>query len=157
VESLVYVCIRGPWKVNSRRSPLNYKTNVLAILSVLLLVTGGYAQQNQTNPSPDVPKVVSDNAQPPKAVHREPPIYPADAKAKRIMGDVVVEAVVDRQGNVSSARMISGVKLFEDAALTAIKAWRFSPATLDGQPVEQTIQVQIKFRDGSPPTSAAAK
>jgi TonB family protein len=157
MESLVYVCIRGPWKINSRRSPLNYKTNVLAILSVLLLVTAGYAQQNQTNPSPDMPKAVSDKTQPPKVVHREVPVYPAEAKAKRLMGDVVVEVVVDRQGNVSSARMTSGLKIFEDAALTAIKGWKFSPATLDGQPVEQKTQVQLKFRDGSPPTSAAAK
>jgi len=137
---------------------VKYKADVFAVLTVLLLLLGaGYAQQNQTNTNPDDQQVASEKAQPPKAVHRQMPIYPQEAKGKRLQATVVVEAVVDKQGNVSSARMISGLKIFEDASLTAIKAWKFSPATLEGHPVEQKTQIRFEFRDYNPEASAFAK
>ncbi len=78
-------------------------------------------------------------------IHREPPVYPQEAKAKGISGSVIVEAVVDRQGNVSSARFIEGDQIFKDAALAAVKAWKFQPPTSQGQPAERTTQIKMRF------------
>jgi periplasmic protein TonB len=136
---------------------VKYRTSVFAMLMVLLLIGAGYAQQTPANSSPDIPQAVAAKAQPLKVIHREVPVYPPEAKSRRLMGTVVVEAVVDRQGNVVSAKMINGHKIFEDAALTAIKAWKFSPATLEGQPVEQKTRIQLNFLDTAPASSAAAK
>jgi protein TonB len=115
------------------------------MLIVLLLLGAGYAQQTPANSPPDIPQAAAAKLQPPKVIHREPPVYPAEARARRIMGTVVVEAVVDRQGNVISARMVNGLKLFEDAAVTAIKAWKFAPGTLEGLPVEQKVRIKLTF------------
>ncbi|HMF89116.1 MAG TPA: energy transducer TonB [Candidatus Angelobacter sp.] len=135
---------------------MRYRTNVFAMLMVLLLVSAGYAQQNQTNPNPEKQKAAAEGS-PLKVVLRVLPIYPQEAREKRIQGTVVVEAVVDRRGNVISARMINGHRIFEDAALTAIKAWRFAPATLEGLQAEQKTQIKINFLDTAPEPSAAAK
>ena len=120
------------------------KPNILMVAAVLVLVGAMYSQQNQTNPAPDSQKSSSAEPHMLKLVHREAPVYPPEAKAQDIRGTVVVEALVDKQGNVSSARVIEGDKIFSDAALTAVKAWKFEPRTLDGQPVEKTT-VKIRF------------
>jgi TonB family protein len=90
--------------------------------------------QNQTNPAPDSQKAVSPESQL-EVIHREPPIYPPQAKAKGISGTVVVEAVIGKQGDVLSARVIEGDKIFWDAALTAVKRWKFQPLTSQEQQV----------------------
>jgi TonB family protein len=133
------------------------KTNVFAMLMVLLMVVAGYAQQEPTKPPSTGQQVTSEDSQPPKVIHREMPIYPPEARAKRILGTVRVEAVIDKQGHVTSARVVQGPKIFWDAALEAIKGWRFEPATVQGQPVEKTFQVQLEFRDRAPAADQAAK
>jgi protein TonB len=133
------------------------KTNVVAMLMVLLLVAAGHAQQEPTKPPSTGQQATSEDSQPPKVIHREAPIYPPEARARRMMGTVRVEAVIDKQGNVTSARVMQGHKIFRDAALEAIKGWRFKPATLQGQPVETTFQVQLEFRDWAPAADHAAK
>jgi protein TonB len=136
---------------------VKYRAIIFAILAVLLLLGAGYAQQTPPNSPQDIPQPVAAKAQPLKVIHREIPVYPQEARERRIMGTVVVEAVVDRQGNVTSARMINGLKLFEDSALTAIKGWKFAPTTPEGLQAEQKIKIQIDFRDTAPATGAAAK
>jgi protein TonB len=123
---------------------VKYKTNVFAILAVLVLLGAGYAQQNQTNPNPDNQKAAAQDSEL-KVLHRVPPIYPPEAKANGIEGTVVLEAVVDKQGNVAKAKVVSGPQILADAAVEAIKAWKFAPATSKGQPVEKTTQIKVTF------------
>ena len=61
---------------------MKYKTNVFAMLTVLLLLGAGYAQ-SQTNPNPDNQKAAAEDSQL-KVVHRVPPIYPKEAKANQV-------------------------------------------------------------------------
>ncbi len=116
----------------------------LVIAAVLLLVGMMHPQQKQINPTPDSQKAAWEDSQL-KVVHRVPPIYPPEAKAKGMEGTVVLEVVVDKQGNVAKARIISGAQIFADAALEAIKAWKFAPATSQGQAVEKTTQIKSEF------------
>jgi outer membrane biosynthesis protein TonB len=83
------------------------KSIILVSAVVLLLVGVMYPQQNQTNPTPDSQKAESAQSQL-KVIHREIPIYPPKAKAKGISGTVVVEAVIGKQGDVITARVIEG-------------------------------------------------
>jgi TonB family protein len=81
----------------------------------------------------------------PALLHHDPPVYPQEAKAKGISGTVIVEVLVDKQGNVSRARVTEGDKIFWDAALAAVKAWKFQPAMSQGQPVERTTRIKMTF------------
>ncbi|MEW6207105.1 MAG: TonB family protein, partial [Acidobacteriota bacterium] len=75
------------------------------------------------------------------------PIYPSEARARRISGDVVVEVEISKKGKVKSARVISGHILLREAALTAARKWKFTPATLDGQPVKSTRRLTFRFQE----------
>ena len=65
------------------------------------------------------------------------PIYPIAAKAEGIEGNVVVRYGVTIDGRVINARVDSAEPpgLFEEAALTAVRSWRYNPALRDGEPV----------------------
>jgi TonB family protein len=70
-----------------------------------------------------------------KAVSKPQPIYPADARAALVSGEVVVEVTVDECGNVVMARALSGHPLLRQAAIDAAIRTRFSPTLLSGLPV----------------------
>lgn len=76
-----------------------------------------------------------------------PPRYPDEARRKGWEGTVLVSARVGVDGAVQSVRLerSSGHPCLDDAAIEAARDWRFSPATLDGAPIEEEVQVPIRF------------
>jgi general secretion pathway protein A len=76
--------------------------------------------------------------------------YPAIAQQTHTEGDVIINAVIDEKGKVRDMRVVSGSLLLREAALDALRQWRYEPATLDGQPLSIAVQVTISFRHGSP-------
>jgi protein TonB len=80
-----------------------------------------------------------------KAISKPPPAYPPIAKAARAQGTVVVQITVDESGRVISASAISGNPLLQQAAVAAVRNWRFSPTMLSGQPVKVTGTVTVNF------------
>ncbi len=76
------------------------------------------------------------------------PTYPAVARAARVEGVVILEAVIDESGNVTSARVLRGDPLLAPAALDAVQQWKFKPARLNGEaiPVVMTVTVQFKLQ-----------
>jgi TonB family protein len=98
-------------------------------------------------PPPAVsPARVGGSVTPPKLISSAPPVYPLAAKQAMIDGDVVVQAVIDKNGNVSEATVISGPPILRDAALTAVRHWKYSPSILNGQPMASAATVTLKFR-----------
>jgi len=91
---------------------------------------------------------VPGDLRPVRVIQRAEPLFPPEAKAKRMSGTVAVEAIVDKQGNLANARVVTGPKIFWDSALSAIKSCKFEPARLKDQPVEQTVRVRFDFRPG---------
>lgn len=84
---------------------------------------------------------------PPKVLTRVDPIYPAEAKAARIQGVVIVEATISPTGAVESARVIKGLPLgLDEAALLAVRQWTFQPAMKDGQPVGVVYSLVTNFK-----------
>ena|SRR5947209_8409014 len=99
-------------------------------------------------PKPPEPKknvTVSGGVLTGKAISKPPPAYPAIAKAARAQGAVVVQITVDESGRVVSASAISGNPLLQQAAVSAVRNWRFSPTMLTGQPVKVTGTVTVNF------------
>jgi TonB family protein len=82
------------------------------------------------------------------------PVYPPLAKAERIEGAVVVRYGVSVDGRVINARIESAepAGVFEDAALAAVRSWRYNPALKDGEPVAvdnvlSTVRFELSVND----------
>jgi protein TonB len=73
------------------------------------------------------------------------PPYPQIAKAAHASGTVVVQVLIDENGNVVSARAVSGHPLLQAVAVAAARGARFSPTKLSGQPVKVTGVIQYNF------------
>jgi periplasmic protein TonB len=80
-----------------------------------------------------------------KALSLPKPPYPQIAKAAHASGTVVVQVLIDENGNVVSARAISGHPLLQGVAVAAARSARFSPTKLSGQPVKVTGVIQYNF------------
>lgn len=79
---------------------------------------------------------------------RVPPTYPRNALMARIQGSVTMEVIIDPDGTVSSAKVIEATpaRLFNSAALYAIKRWKFRPKIVNGSPVAQRARQTIDFK-----------
>lgn len=82
---------------------------------------------------------------PPKLLHRVDPIYPVTARQARVQGVVVMEAVISTDGSVDRLRVISGHLLLNQAALDAVKQWKYKPTLLNGDPVEVIMTITVTF------------
>ena len=80
-----------------------------------------------------------------KAISLPKPAYPPIARAAHAAGTVVVQVLIDENGNVVSAHAVSGHPLLQAAAVGAAKQARFSPTKLSGQPVKVTGVIQYNF------------
>ena len=76
----------------------------------------------------------------------EAPAYPAEAKAKRIQGTVVVVLVVGADGVPESAEATEGPEALRPTAVAYAKEWRFEPALVDGKPVKARFKLTMPFR-----------
>ena len=62
-------------------------------------------------------------------------------------GDVTLDALVDESGNVLDVKVIAGPLLLRDAAMEALRQWKYEPARLDGQPTPMHLTVTVKFQN----------
>lgn len=82
---------------------------------------------------------------PPRLVSSVLPIYPQIAQLAAVEGDVVVQASIDKNGNVSSTKVLYGPMMLRQAAIDALRRWKYEPAQLDGKPVGTEMTVRIRF------------
>jgi periplasmic protein TonB len=73
------------------------------------------------------------------------PIYPPIAKEKKIEGTVVLHVSISTEGVVEEVTPISGPEELRDAAVEAVKTWRYKPYLLNGKAVEVDSQVNVQF------------
>jgi TonB family protein len=85
-------------------------------------------------------------SQPPILIDQVSPIYPSSAKASGIEGVVVVRVLIDKGGRVKRADVVNGDPLLTQAALEAVRQWRFKPGTLGGAPAEAEATVGVNFK-----------
>lgn len=81
----------------------------------------------------------------PKAIVQVRPEYPPLARQARIQGQVQVDAVLDEQGNVVEMKVVSGPPLLYQAALDALKKWKYEPTYLNDQPIAVQMIVTVSF------------
>ena len=74
------------------------------------------------------------------------PVYPAIAKAAHVTGSVIVEATISQTGVIESLHVISGPVMLQSAAIDAIRAARYQPYRLNGQPTAVQTMITVNFR-----------
>jgi len=84
-------------------------------------------------------------------LHRVEPEYPEEARQQQIQGLVVLDVRISRDGEVQNVNVVSGQRLLADAAIAAVKLWRFNPRRVNGQPTEMQTTVTLNFRLPPPP------
>ena len=78
-------------------------------------------------------------------IYKAIPTYPAVAQAIHASGTVVLQATISRTGTIENLRVVSGPAPLRQAALDAVKQWRYRPYMLNGQPVEVETAVNVEF------------
>lgn len=106
-------------------------------------------------PPPPAPAVVASNGplhvggevKSPRAIYTPQPKYPLLALQARIEGDVQIDAVIDKNGDVVQEKVMDGPPLLVSAAMDAVKHWKYQPTVLNGTPwpVELTINVTFSL------------
>jgi protein TonB len=91
----------------------------------------------------------------PKVVRRVAPVYPLLAVQARVQGIVVIEAQVGVNGYVKTARVLTANQILEEAALDAVRQWRYQPLLLNGEPTEFILTVTITFNLMDPTATRA--
>ena len=81
-------------------------------------------------------------------VDKVAPQYPAISKAARIQGTVVLQATISKAGTIENLRVISGPPMLQQAAIDAVRSWRYKPYLLNGEPVEVQTTVNVVFQLG---------
>ncbi|HMA55023.1 MAG TPA: energy transducer TonB, partial [Acidobacteriota bacterium] len=91
--------------------------------------------------------------EPPKPVKQVSPVYPEAARRGRVEGIVILEAKADEKGDVVDARVLRSIPLLDQAAIDAVKQWKYEPLVIDGEPrkVIFTVTVRFMLKDGDKP------
>jgi Ca-activated chloride channel family protein len=97
------------------------------------------------------PMRIGGNVQESKLLHRVEPIVPEIASRARVSAIVMLEVSVDENGNVAEARVVRGHPLLNEAAINAVKQWKYSPTYLNGNPVPVNATVTVAFQSPGPP------
>lgn len=119
--------------------------------------TGGADGNNPLNsvlanhvPAPPEPRterlVVTGGVTEGHLVRRVAPEYPQLARQARIEGDVILHAIISRDGTIENLNVVSGHPLLVRAALDAVRQWRYQPFLLSGRPVEVDTEILVRFR-----------
>lgn len=80
-----------------------------------------------------------------KLIHRVEPEYPTAAREKNIEGPVILDVQIGGDGKVESVNVVSGDPILAEAALKAVRQWRYQPSFVNGHPVESQTRITIKF------------
>ena len=74
------------------------------------------------------------------------PVYPAAARRQGVQGQVVLKAVIGKDGTIAALRPLEGPQQLTAAAMDAVQHWRFRPYELKGKPVEVETDIRLNFQ-----------
>src|SRR6266404_2614105 len=105
-----------------------------------------FSESSKQPAAPAAVVPVGGDVKPAHLISSVPPAYPALAKTQHVSGDVRVDALVDAAGRVTTMKVVSGPSLLHQAAMDALRQWKYQAATLDGKAVPMHLTVTIQFR-----------
>jgi protein TonB len=107
-------------------------------------VVGGLPQG--TAPPPQVAVRVGGQIKEPRKLKNVDPMYPDLARVARVQGVVVLECLISPQGKVTDVKVLSSIALLDQAAIDAVRQWRYTPTLLNGVPVPVIMTVKVNFQ-----------
>jgi TonB family protein len=123
--------------------------SVMATVSVEFNLGGRLSSVGQIAPPPRPvkrdPIQIGGNVPESKPIRRVEPVYPELAKEARVQGKVTLKITVDKEGNVTDVSVIAGHPLLDDAAVNAVRQWKYSPTFLNGKPISVMATVTVEF------------
>lgn len=90
----------------------------------------------------EVPEDFADD----QVIHRVHPVYPKQARLRKVQGTVVLQAIVNKQGKVDSLQLVSGDAVLAAAAADAVKQWRYKPYMHNGDVTDFQTRVTVDFK-----------
>ena len=78
-------------------------------------------------------------------IRRVQPAYPPLARSARIQGQVVLAAIISKEGTIENLRILTGHPMLVHAAVEAVSQWRYRPYILNSEPVEVETQITVNF------------
>jgi TonB family protein len=98
------------------------------------------------------PLRVGGDVKAPVLINRVEPVYTAEARAARISGIVIVEAIVGKDGRVRNVQVLKPLPFgLDQVAVDAVRQWQFRPGTLNGEPVDVLFNLTVNFHLDTPP------
>jgi protein TonB len=101
------------------------------------------ASDSDSLPTPTEEYLVS---QMPKVLSEVKPVYPKEARDKKIEGTVALDVLIDEKGTVRQVKVVEGDAIFRSEALEAMKKFKFAPANVSGKAVAVKIRYKINFK-----------
>jgi len=95
--------------------------------------------------TPSTRAIVPGNVTAASIVTQTRPEYPPQAMAGRIQGEVVLHAIIDKEGKISEVQVLSGDDALAQSALEAVRQWRYKPMLVDGEPKEVDTTITVTF------------
>jgi TonB family protein len=114
------------------------------------LVEGAYRRLDCGGMGLFGPIRVGGNVQAARALYKMPPEYPKEARKKGISGTVRLHVIVAKDGSIEQLEVMSGHPLLQQAALDAVRQWRYQPTLLNGSPVEVDTTIDVIFAFNQP-------
>lgn len=95
-----------------------------------------------------VPRNVSNGVrvEPARLMKQTIPVYPPLARTARVEGAVILEADITESGALENVTVIEGHPMLIEAAIEAIRRWRYAPAKLNGKPTRSSVRVTVNFK-----------
>lgn len=94
------------------------------------------------------PLVISSGVAAGMLIQKPPPVYPSIAKSARVSGIVELHAVISKAGTVKDLSVVSGPSMLRQAAVEAVRNWRYKPYKLNNEPIEVETTIHVIFTLG---------
>lgn len=121
----------------------------IAALGLALVMSGVAplvaATQDPPPPPQKAPIRVGGAVKPPERIKHVEPVYPDIARQAKIQGVVIIEAIVGKDGSVTAAKVLKPLPLLDEAALQAVKQWKYEKPYVDGEAVDVIMIVTVSF------------
>ena len=110
-------------------------------------VVGGIVSGLPQEPPPPAERLVRIGGQikEPRKIRNVAPMYPDLAVQSRLSAVIILEAEIDTRGQVRAVKVLRGHPVFDEAAVTAVKQWRYQPLLLNGEPTAFILTVTVNF------------
>jgi periplasmic protein TonB len=96
-------------------------------------------------PAPTVVRPGFQGIREPKRISGSAPEYPVFARTAKIQGTVILEAVIDEHGEVGRIKVLKPLPFLDQAAISAVQQWRYTPTLLNGVPVSVLMTITLNF------------